>query len=188
MQALDGVDIAFITESWLTKDSGDIIHIIKNYGFNIYRSDRGSKGGGIAVIYRNIECNSLVFPQHVSSSLTSFEHHAIRLETPHETYCIICIYRKQEVHVSDFLTEIDTLLDHATNKLDDSIIVLGDFNIHFDVKEKSSTDVINVFNNYQLTSTVTEPTHNHGHILDQIFYNENTLKFPLKPSVHSDLT
>ena len=188
MQALDGVDIAFITESWLTESSGDIIYIIKNYGFKVYRTDRGSKGGGIAVIYRNTECNSLVFPQHVSSSLTSFEHHAIRLKTPHETYCIICIYRKQEVHVSDFLIEIDTLLDHATNTLDESIIVLGDFNIHFDVKEKSSTDVINVFNNYQLTSTVTEPTHNHGHILDQIFYNENTLKFPLKPSVHSDLT
>ena len=36
MLALDGVDIAFITETWLTECSGDIIYTIKNYGFNIY--------------------------------------------------------------------------------------------------------------------------------------------------------
>ena len=143
IQALDGVDLAFLTETWLQDNSGVTTNIIKQSGFSLHRTDRGSRGGGIAILYKNnIECKSLVFPGHVRASFTSFEHHAIRLITPLVTYCIICIYRKQEVNVSDFLDEIDTLLDHATNKLNDTIIVLGDFNIHFDVPGRATSDAI----------------------------------------------
>ena len=87
-----------------------------------------------------------------------------------------------------FLSEIDTLLDYATTKLDDTIIVLGDFNIHFDVMERDTTNVIDVFNNYQLQPSVTEPTHKEGHTLDQIFYNRNILNFPMEPSISTKLT
>ena len=54
MQALEGVDMAFITETWLTECSGDVTYIIKNNGFSIHRTDRRGKGGGIAVIYIKI--------------------------------------------------------------------------------------------------------------------------------------
>ena len=62
MQTLDTVDIAFITETWLTEFSGDTTSTIKGYGFNILRTDRGGRGGGIAVIHKNIECKLQVFP------------------------------------------------------------------------------------------------------------------------------
>lgn len=186
MEALDGINIAFITESWLTECSGHVIHTIKGHGFNIHRTDRAGRGGGIAVLYREVECLSLDIPRHVSSSLTSFEHHVIRLTTPLTTYCIICIYRRQEIPIRHFLDEIDTLLDHVMNTLKDTIIVLGDFNVHFDVLERRTIDVIHVFQNYQLGAVVTEPTHIHGHTLDQIFYNKDTLDLP-EPSVYSDL-
>ena len=43
MQALDDadIDIAFITETWLSDHSGNITHVIKNYGFDICHTDRG---------------------------------------------------------------------------------------------------------------------------------------------------
>ena len=101
MQALDdaNIDIGFITETWLEEHSGLTTHIIKGYGFNICRTDRGSRGGGIAVIYRNIVCKEVVFPHYVSSSINSFEYHAIQLTSTQEKYCIICLYRKLEVLV-----------------------------------------------------------------------------------------
>ena len=149
IQALDGVDIAFLTETWLHDNSGLTTNLIKDSGYNLHRTDRCSRGGGIAILYNNnIECKSLVFPEYVRASFTSFEHHTVRLITPLVTYCIICIYRKQKVHVNDFLVEIDTLLDHATNKLNDTIIVLGDFNIHLDVPGRATSDAICVLENY----------------------------------------
>ena len=111
MEALDNIDIAFITESWLKEHSGEITCIIKTYGFDIHRTDRLGRGGGIIVLYKNVKCLFLNIPKHVYSSLTSFEHHVIRLTTPQVTYCIICIYRKQKINMKDFLKEIDTLLD-----------------------------------------------------------------------------
>ena len=90
--------------------------------------------------------------------------------------------------MNDFLYEIDTLLDHATNTLNDTIIALGDFNIHFDVSGRPTIDAINVFENYQLRPVVTEPTHKQGHTLDQIFYNIDTLNHQIESSVRSDLT
>ena len=194
IEALDGISIAFITESWLTENSGNIINNIISHGFNIHGADRGSRGGGIAVLYRKSECLSLVFPEYISSSLTSFEHLAVRLITPHVTYCIICIYRKHGSNVDNFLSEIDNflseidiLLEYVINTHNDTIIVLGDFNVHFDVPEKRTIDVINAFENYQLGALVTEPTHNRGHTLDQIMYNKDTLDLS-EPSVHTDLT
>ena len=188
MQALETIDIAFITETWLTKSSWETIRAITGYGFEIHRADRGTRGGGIAVIYRNIECTFPFFPHYVTSSITSFEYHVTRLKTACETYCLICIYRKQEVHVNVFISEIDTLLDYATTKLNDTVIVLGDFNIHFDVVERDAINVTNVFNNYQLQPLVTEPTHRGGHTLDQIFYNRNIINFPMEPSISTELT
>ena len=100
MQALDGanIDIAFLTETWLNDLSGDITYTIKGYGFNICRTDRGSRGG-IAVIYRNTKCTTLVIPQHICSSINYFEYHVIQLRSNDKTHCIICLYRKQEIPV-----------------------------------------------------------------------------------------
>ena len=125
MQALEDadIDIAFITETWLEEHSGNIVCRIKVYSFNIHRTDRGSRGGGIAVLYRNINCNPVVFLQCVSSAVNSFEYHAIQLKSTQETFYIICLYRKQEIQMSDFIYEVDILLDYVTNKLAGTIIV-----------------------------------------------------------------
>ena len=189
MQALDDadIDIAFITETWLSDNSGNITYIIKNYGFDICHTDRGSRGGGIAVIHRNIGCTTLVVPQHVSTSINSFEYHVIRLKSTYETYCIVCLYRKQEIPVCDFINEVDTLLEYVTNNLTEAIIVLGDFNVHFDIVKKSTKDVVDVFSSYGLQPSIQEPTHIEGHTIDQIFYNRNDFDSSLKLTVCTDL-
>ena len=156
MQALEdaNIDMAFITETWLEEHSVDTVSHIKEYNFNIHRADRGKRGGGIAILYKNIKCTPVEFPHCVRASVNSFEYHAIQLRSTQETFYIICLYRKQEIQVSVFIDEVDILLDYVTNKLAGTIIVLGDFNIHFDVLGRNTSDVTIVFNNYQLQPVV----------------------------------
>ena len=105
MQALKDakVDMAFITESWLGDDTGKTTCTIKSYGFKISKADRGSRGGGIAVIYRNVSCSKFVVPQHICFTINSFEYHIIRIKSRTEKYCIVCVYRKQEISVAEFV-------------------------------------------------------------------------------------
>ena len=45
------IDLFFLTETWLTPKVNDAIICPSNY--NIVRSDRISRGGGVAVLYKN---------------------------------------------------------------------------------------------------------------------------------------
>ena len=189
MQALEDkkVDIAFITESWLGDDTGTTTYLIKSYGFEISKSDRGGRGGGIAVIYRNVRCSKFVVPRHICFIINAFEYHIIRTKSSNQRYCIICVYRKQEISVKEFVEELDILLDFVVNSITDIIIVLGDFNTHFDVMDTSAKSVVNILSGYGLQPTVYEPTHRKGHTLDQIFCNSNDFLTSLQPTVSHDV-
>ena len=189
MQALKDakVDMAFITESWLGDDTGKTTYTIKSYGFKISKADRGSRGGGIAVIYRNVSCSKFVVPQHICFTINSFEYHIIRIKSRTEKYCIVCVYRKQEISVAEFVEELDILLDFVVNSITDILIVLGDFNTHFDVMSTSAISVVNSLYGYGLQPTVFEPTHREGHTLDQIFCNSNDFLTAVQPTVSHDV-
>ena len=96
------------------------------------------------------------------------------------------MYKKQEIHVCDFIDEVDTLLEYITNNLTEVIIVLGDFNVHFDIMRKATKDVVDVFSSYGLQPSVQEPTHIEGYTIDQIFYNRNDFDSSLKLAVCTD--
>ena len=63
------INLAFITETWLSDDTGNITSIIRSYGYQIFHTDRSSRGGGIAVIYRNIVCSNFILPLHIHVSI-----------------------------------------------------------------------------------------------------------------------
>ena len=183
------INLAFITETWLSDDTGNITSIIRSYGYQIFHTDRSSRGGGIAVIYRNIVCSNFTLPLHIHVSINSFEYHIVRMKkTSDENYCIISLYRKQEIPVSEFVEELDSLLDHVINTLTDVVLVLGDFNVHFDEMDKATKDVVNILTGYGLGPIIHEPTHKKGHTLDQIFCNINDFILPLQPTVCNDIS
>ena len=48
------IDIATITETWLTSERNSVTAVIGNYGYKLlhtYRNDRG--GGGVAILYKS---------------------------------------------------------------------------------------------------------------------------------------
>ena len=178
-------DIAFITESWLDDETSLTTAIIKSYGFQICHTYRTGRGGGVAILYRNFDCQTLALPWYISSSISSFEYHVVKIKSLPFSYCAICVYRKQEIPVYLFIEEVECLLDYVTHVTNDINVVLGDFNVHFDTNSKDACDVTNILSCYGLAPLIVDPTHKKGHTLDQVFINSNDIyDIPLHEKVH----
>ena len=48
---LNNIDLFFLTETWLTNKVNDAT--VCPFNYNIYRSDRSSRGGGVAILFKN---------------------------------------------------------------------------------------------------------------------------------------
>ena len=100
---------------------------------------------------------------------------------------IILSVSSQELRSTVFVEELDILLDFVVNSITDILIVLGDFNTHFDVMSTSAISVVDSLYGYGLQPTVFEPTHREGHTLDQIFCNSNDFLTAVQPTVSHDV-
>ena len=57
------VDVAFVTETWLSDERGTITSIIREAGYEIAHSYRSKHGGGVAIIYKpniNIKADGII--------------------------------------------------------------------------------------------------------------------------------
>ena len=74
--------------------------------------------------------------------------------------------------------------DHFSDKT----LLMGDFNFHFENLENNNSrklhDIIDIFN---LTQSVTEPTHNQGHLLDLVLSKQSD-NILLSTKLHHGLT
>ena len=77
-----------------------------------------------------------------------------------------------------FITEVTELMSGLFNNTSDTIIVMGDFNVHFETGNKSCQDIQNMFLKFGLQQqSVNDATHIAGHTLDLIFTNPCELAF-----------
>ena len=112
-QTLGGKDIhiACNTETWLNPNEGHkhIISELEKFGYNVsFRSRKARKGGGVAFLIKNQIKFSRVFKNTLQYN--SFEWNGIRVYSPKTTYCILCIYRKQEISFLQFRADLSELL------------------------------------------------------------------------------
>ena len=115
------IDIACITESWLTESHLHTAAVLKSFGFNLshtFRSKR--KGGGVAFLLKRQYTFKKIATQ---KKFDSFEWHGLRLFT-NRVYCMLCIYRKQEIPMAVFITEVTELMSGLFNNTSDTIIVI----------------------------------------------------------------
>ena len=128
------VDILFLTETWM-KTHGDESKCVDLTppGYKLRSFPRATRGGGLAVIYRDH------FPVTVSTTFpfthTSFELVQLQLTAPHHIH-FFCLYRpppsrKNKLTDTVFLSKFPDFLEYC-NTLRGKLIILGDFNIHFD--------------------------------------------------------
>lgn len=83
-----GVDIVCVSETWLNENTPDSLVSLK--GYKIYRADRKSHGGGVAIYVRQG-----IFCRLVSKSMVgeSTEHLFVEINKKDEKLLVGCVYR-----------------------------------------------------------------------------------------------
>ena len=154
------LDILLVAETWLS----DILYDneITPRGFCVYRRDRSSRGGGVAIFVRLQLCSSL-FQSHDTIEAISI------LISP--SLAVSCIYVPPSAEFPYYLS----LFDFINNlSLDYNHVIIGDFNMpDIDWPSLTATSGCSdlfceaVFNR-NLFQLIDKPTHVKGNILDLI--------------------
>ena len=166
----NNIDIAFISETWLSSETNSVTAHIKSYGFDLIHVFRDKRGGGVAILWNKRVQKHIKFSP-VKHEFKSFQYHKIVFNGTIKTD-MICIYRFQETEYAEFCEELNVLL--SQHDPCNPLILTGDFNYHFEKSESSHvcqlTDLVSSFG---LTQFVSGPTHRLGHTLDLLFANPN---------------
>ena len=141
------LDFLAITETWLKEeDESDIIDSLTPNGYTLLHRPRiGKTGGGVGLLVKtNIKVK--VVP---SKRFQTFEHQEYLLKFKAKSIRLIVLYRPPTVDshtVSDFCNEFGDYLSHVS-AYPESLLILGDFNIHLDNAELADTVSFNVLFN-----------------------------------------
>ena len=94
------------------------------------------------------------------------------------TFKIVIVYRippsaSNGIKKCSFLQDFTDMLENVLPQ-NGRLIVLGDFNVHWDNKLSAETiELTSILNSFNLTQHVAEPTHIAGHILDLFITRES---------------
>ena len=163
------LDIAAVTETWLTTQYSNLTAELSEKGYSIYHFHRESKrGGGVALIFRN----TFNFVSGKTYNFNTFECILVSIKiTTGKNINFIVIYRFCELTPSLFLTEFYNFMDNIFINFN-NIVVVGDFNLH--VNEQSSPAIVKfheILSSFGLTQIVEDPTHKLGNTLDLVIHN-----------------
>ena len=165
------IDIACFQETWLSSETSTITSIIKEAGYNIehvFRSDK--RGAGVAIIWKTKFESLKQVCKTKTKNYSSLQYQCVIFNFKTKLL-VISIYRLQEVPFKQFLEDLDDLInDHFNNT--HSLILLGDFNVHFDNAESRDTVLLSdLTSSFGLSQLISSPTHKLGHTLDLVFLN-----------------
>ena len=161
----------------MTEGFAHTASLLKSFGYELSHTYRPNRvGGGVAVLLKK----KFTFKEiNVHLDVDSFEWHAVRLTKLQ--YLLITIYRKQEYPLVTFLYELGELLCILTNKYLDTVVITGDFNVHFEEDNKPSQDLRDELLKFGLMQHVNGGTNIFGHTIDLVF--SNPYEVILKPTV-----
>ena len=155
------IDVMCITETWL-KDNKDealmsemcpVTHDIVSFP----RDDRG--GGGVAFIFNKSLGNPTFSKINCQSSEVAFFSFSNS-----SRFNICCFYRLQNENLSIFYKDFKEISTRFKIK-NQPFILLGDYNIHFDVENKSKR-IKEILEELDLVQKVDVPTHRSKHTID----------------------
>ena len=164
----NNVQIACISETWLSDKSSITTSIIKEAGYEIDHVYRDKRGGGVAILWKNLKVKHNL----PAKTFQSFQYKNVWLNGKVKIN-LICIYRFQEVSTYQFIEDLNILLSEQINETD-TLILTGDFNYHYEKSEKSEVITLaELTSSFGLSQVVSGSTHKLGHTLDLLFVNKH---------------
>ena len=183
----ENFDLLAITETWLggALDQKCINELLPD-GYSIKSVPRltNTKGGGVALVYRNSIKISVIQSR---MKYTQFEYLECTADVQSTILRIFVIYRppptkRNGLSVRSFFFEFQNLLD-ASATINEDLMIVGDLNFHVD--DSTNKDAIlfsRILDSYNLLQHVKEPTHIKGHTLD-LFITRNSCSIVGKVTV-----
>ena len=169
------VQVPCITETWFSDEGNVITSTIKEAGYEIEHAYRSKRGGGAAIIWKNnlkVKCN------FKRKCYDTFQYTNVVLDGNVKIH-LICVYRLQETSVTQFMYDLNELLAYHTSN-SDTIILVGDFNFHFEFSESNEVkSLVDLTSTYGLSQLVVGPSHKLGHTLDLVFANIHEFDLPI---------
>lgn len=142
--------ILAITETWLSQQiTQETVNIP---GFTAYRSDRPDRGGGAAVYVTN-QLSCIQSKTETILSTNGMELVSIKVYIYNTPYRVTTIYRPNYVPIDECITAI---MENSDSSCDN--IIIGDFNIPFDLDHWSSHPLHSATSVIDLIPIITFPT------------------------------
>ncbi|XP_070212567.1 uncharacterized protein [Littorina saxatilis] len=191
------VDIMCVTETWL-REAGDEAKCRDlappGYTTSSFPRSTATRGGGIAFVVSDKLRPHIKLTSDFPFSHSTFELAQLTLSFQQRVVNILTVYRpppskKNKFTDAKFLEQLPDFLEYANN-LPGSLLIVGDFNYHFDTPSHFYTSkVLDVLNMFDLCQSVSEPTHVRGHIVDWVVFREEdglVKSTSVEPSLSSD--
>lgn len=165
------VEIAALTETWLSCNIFDSEFVSKNY--RVFRKDRGGRGGGVAILFKSsLQIFQMPDIDGVEGIFCKFYKNNVR-------YILGAVYRPPNSSVELLINLKEYLLCHV--KPNDRLILTGDFNLpnidwttfsySGNIIEQTMLDISIAFDLLQVVKDFTRVHGSSGSILDLFFLN-----------------
>ena len=160
------LDICAFTETWISAGVTDnLIHI---NGYRVYRNDRETEGGGVA-IYIKETIQHILTKDLISKDI---ENIWVTVKPEHnKQFLVSCMYRPPSSN-HQYLENIIDCIENA-NKVTTDIIMLGDLNLKFNVADVELKNLCvylqSILGARQLITSPTRVTATSSTIIDHIY-------------------
>ena len=121
------------------------------------------KGGGVGFLIRDSIQSCVVATQPTQS----FEHIVVSARFHNCSLNFVSIYRPPGSGISVFIDEFMSFYGNIST-LSPTAIIAGDFNIHLDKNDATTSNFKALLSSCNLTQHINFPTHVHGHTLDAL--------------------
>ena len=168
------IDVMMLQETWFTEKGCEaMIADLAPSGYTVKSFPRSSRGGGVAMIFKNSLSDHIGISNDFQFSHKSFEICLLTLEINNQNFNFFNIYRtcpssKNKLTAAMFFTEFSEMMEFI-NTLKGQTLILGDMNFHYDnLTHPHTIQAIDLLDTFCFTQLVKETTHQKGHILDWV--------------------
>ena len=174
----NSLDFLALTETWCSDNSTVSLGHITPPGYYIIQTQRPTRGGGVALIFRDTYNRRRVN----TGKYETFEHQTVSLHSTNVTLCVTTIYVPNGIFSTDFNDQFSDLLSKLV-AVSGKHVIVGDFN--FRINESTDQNALKfktLIEQFNLTQHIDIPTHVAGNTLDLVLTRDD---LSVK-SIHTD--
>lgn len=160
------LDVFCLTETWFKEDSEYCVPD----GYKMYRKDRLTRGGGVAIIVRKYFKVRVMNYDIKWLDRSCVEYLILKVQINHRQSIIVCVIYKPDPCLND-LRNIQAILSFL-NTMSNQSFILGDFNVNMLVNSSESKKMISLIDRHNYVQLIKMPTRDDS-LLDFVIVKDN---------------